>query len=499
MACSPSARHSAPHIRPPDRTSLFLLGLALAAYLGLGLAYARAIPRWNEPDEPAHFNYALELAATGHLPVLHDGDFPAQLLDDLKREKFPAGRSVAGIRYEAHQPPFYYALVALALRPLLRAPLEEQVAAARGVSLALGALGVVVAWLLARLALPGDPLAQGLAAGFTALVPMRSAIDGAVSNDALAEVMTTLVTLGALLYLRRGPSRRLVLALGLALGLGVLTKVSVATAALPVGVAVAGRWWIERQGARGGVGAARSAGRDADAPASVVKGVGRHLSAFLAMLLIAGAVCSWWLARNAVVYGRGDLFGLQRQGEVTAAQAQLSHFGLPELRYFMVVTFHSFWAQFGWMGVLPPLCIYTAFEALTLLPIAGLALYAVRQIRGALSRQSTPAGKGGAPSSFQPWSSSHLAIPTPHLLDLGVLAMVYLTVLGGDLAYNLRYVQPQGRYLFPAMGAIAVFFALGTRELAPPPWRAVTMPGMAVVLLGLNVVVLTRTVWPYFR
>ena len=33
--------------------------------------------------------------------------------------------------------------------------------------------------------------------------------------------------------------------------------------------------------------------------------------------------------------------------------------------------------------------------------------------------------------------------------------------VAGDLAYNLKFVQPQGRYLFPALIPIAVFYVCG--------------------------------------
>jgi hypothetical protein len=51
---------------------------------------------------------------------------------------------------------------------------------------------------------------------------------------------------------------------------------------------------------------------------------------------------------------------------------------------------------------------------------------------------------------------------------LGLLALTFLLILAGLLQYNLTFIQAQGRYLFPAIVPIAIFFVLGLRELASP-------------------------------
>src|SRR5690242_18295108 len=92
------------------------LGLIVAAYLALALAYARATPAWQAPDEPAHFNYVAYLANRAELPVLEPGDYPAGQVPIGPRGR-PA--DLSGFRYEAHQPPLFYALEAVVykLRP----------------------------------------------------------------------------------------------------------------------------------------------------------------------------------------------------------------------------------------------------------------------------------------------------------------------------------------------------------------------------------------------
>ena len=51
---------------------------------------------------------------------------------------------------------------------------------------------------------------------------------------------------------------------------------------------------------------------------------------------------------------------------------------------------------------------------------------------------------------------------------LGLLALTVGFVFAATGYYNLTYVQAQGRYLFPAMGPIALLFVRGLREVVAP-------------------------------
>ena len=63
------------------RAAWLLLVPILLAYGYLAVGYARATPRWNNPDEPAHVNVIRQIATTGTLPVLTEGDWDKPLLD----------------------------------------------------------------------------------------------------------------------------------------------------------------------------------------------------------------------------------------------------------------------------------------------------------------------------------------------------------------------------------------------------------------------------------
>src|SRR5205814_1821819 len=64
---------------PADRAALLAI---LLIYVGLASGYALATPRWNNPDEPAHYNYIAYLGRTGQFPVLQPGDWDSQRLGE---------------------------------------------------------------------------------------------------------------------------------------------------------------------------------------------------------------------------------------------------------------------------------------------------------------------------------------------------------------------------------------------------------------------------------
>jgi len=79
------------------------------------------------------------------------------------------------------------------------------------------------------------------------------------------------------------------------------------------------------------------------------------------------------------------------------------------------------------------------------------------------------------------------------------------------VAYNLSFIQPQGRYLFPASAAIGVFFALGLREVIDRPRLLATLvvlgcaalyvlaSGKLFVVIGGAVAVVVLGLWVLAR
>ena len=432
-----------------------LLFLIILTYTMLALAYAYLTPLWQNPDEPAHYNYAREITDHVRLPILGPGDYDQQALEQLKVSKFSGNPDVSRIRYESYQPPLYYLLGAgvIALTP----GVDFDLYAMRLLSVALGALVIIVIFVIAREVVGEDRLVALGAAGLVAFIPQHMAIAAAANNDALGELLL------ALLAIRRMKGlavRRFVIAGAVLFGLALLTKLS---AYVGVGLLAAGEfghWWLIDQ-------------RRTRFPLLVGLGVAGGA------LLISG----WWFVRNALVYGNLDVMGLARHGEVVVGQPR-TLWSLDALQHLVVTTFQSFWGIFGWMGVLLDVRIYWLLALLTLMAVVGLAVFFARTVQ-----------------CFCPWQRWALAI----------LALQLLFMVGVLVYYNLTFIQPQGRYLFPASAAIGVFLALGLREMIDRPAVLaglsaagclvcfLAVRGWFVLGIGLLVVVMIAGAWLFAR
>ncbi len=187
----------------------------------------------------------------------------------------------------------------------------------------------------------------------------------------------------------------------------------------------------------------------------------------LPLFVIALALSSWWFVRNALLYGGFDIFGLARHDQVVIGQPTtaewIARYGFKNIfADFFIITFKSFWAQFGWMGVLVSDRIYVALFLLTGAALLGVLLWFVRMVR-----------ERGRELGATLWN----------WLLLGAWLLL---VLLAHVWYNLHYVQPQGRYLFPAMIPIAAVFAIGLYEIIDKRYVRVVLGLLYMVMLGLD-------------
>ncbi len=423
-----------------DRFSLasIVLALIVIVYLVLGTAYAIGTPKWQAPDEPAHFNYIVYLAERHRVPVLQMGDYPHAYLEEIKAAGFPDHMSIEPLRYESHQPPLYYLLAAIVYKITFFLPLEGRVLALRLFSVVLGGVLLYLAYRLVKEIFPDDEaLALGTTA-FVAAVPMHLALTAAINNDTLAELILVGVLWGLVKWIKEGQGMTPV-GLGVLMGLGLVTK-STTYISVPLAFVVI---VVNRCTALPKV------------PRTFIRSL---VAVFGPALLLA---LPWW-GRNVVVYGDMDLLGLRRHDAVIVGQPRtaewLAQLGAVELvKRFLVTTFRSFWAQFGWMGVLVDERIYLALAFLCALVGLGFLLFLWRS--------------GQTLSSYQKRA-------------LGLLGLSALFTLASYLWYNVQLVQHQGRYLFPALGPLGLAFALGWREVLIRQ-RAKTIVGLFLVLLVL--------------
>jgi len=398
-----------------------LLVLIVLSFAVLGVVYAWQTPPWQVPDEPAHYNYVRYLVEQRRLPVLQAGDYDQAYLAEATSRRFASDISIDPIRYEYHQPPLYYVLAAPiyalfggALLPL------------RLFSVTLGMGVLVVAYLVGKVAFPDRSWPALGGAAFMAYIPQHIAMTAGVENDVLAELLLGLVLLGLVRWLRSEGERqtRASVAIGLATGLGLLTKTT-AYVALPLIVLAAIVKYVDRD----------SSGRWR----ARIGPAARSLGAMALPALLLGLP---WFVRNAVVYGGLDILGLARHEQVVVGQLRTSEwiatFGWRALpSTFIVTTFRSFWAQFGWMAVPIDNRIYAVLTVLTLAPAAGFVMWVADR-----------------------WEER------PRTSWVGiVLACSALLTAGSFLWYNLTFYQAQGRYLFPALIPLGLAWSLGLETI----------------------------------
>ncbi len=448
-----------------------LLAVITAGYAATAALYAILTPPWQAPDEPAHYNYAAQIAEDGCCPVIAAGDWDAVYLEQLKAQGFPEDADLSAIAYEDWQPPLYYLIASAVLWAA-----GGSLLALRLLSAALGAGVVIAAYFAAARLLPAHkPLALA-AAIFVGFLPQHVAILASANNDSLAGLLLGILIVIALGYLgnpvlpdydgRPQPldesSRPHAAAMGGFVGLICLTKLTpILPALLIVLLAIAWRWRIEGRPARW-------------IAQQAAWGVGLGL-------LIA---LPWW-ARNAAVYGFPDVLGMAAHSRVVAGQLRtadlIGQVGLAAyLRQLITVTFHSFWGQFGWMGVPMPPRVYALLGAFSLWALIGLALAV--GLRGA--RDAAPPQRAGF------WLLIWTALAA---------AAVYLF-------YNLTFVQFQGRYLYAALIPIGIGAALGgwgwalaLRRHLPERLRVWLPPAALAWMPALALIALFRYILPNLR
>ena len=485
--------------------------LVLLLYTALGTLFAVRTPPWQNPDEPAHYNYVVYVATEKRLPVLRLGDYDEAYLQQLRERKFPPELPIDALRYEFHQPPLYYLLASPVYRvadALQKSSMRTRLAVASGsvqgkasegwdrlwpqllalrlFSVALGAVAVTLLFHCVRTVAPDSPQFALGAAAFAAFLPMHTAMLASVNNDALGEV----VVAGALLALLRwrrevagcafsvlgaGGTRggqaesRTLEQEGDSVGTEGSKPLSRVEVAGTKGLLLGGNRYLLAIGVLIGLGFLTKSTTYVLLPTALIavfcwtnRGedgsrvpLGTQLARgalLLAPSLLLGL--PWWL-RNSLLYGGMDFLGIGWHKEVVTGQpttaAWIAEVGWAAYwERAWTFTFKSFWGVFGWMGIFMDERIYAAFYALSTMAAVGFAAWVYGNARGA----AVPARRSGS-AAFTVLFARALSSPW--------LALVLLLV-GSTAAYvwyNLSFVQHQGRYLFSALPTWSLLFAVG--------------------------------------
>jgi len=419
------------------RPAAVVTGLAFA----FAVAWSLIVPIFESPDEPHHWQYARYLHDEQRLPYF-DSTF-----------------------VEANSPPVYYALIApVALQTdlpphlvwsapdgRLAAPFPPRlymnaggdfsrywpVRTARLLTCLMMAAAVWFSALAAANA-TGSATAALLAAAFVGFLPEFTFRGSAVSNDTLVTTFAAATTALLITNVRRGASKREAVVTALCLAGAYLSKIS-AVCLVPATVVAA---------------------------AIGVGGVSRRIAYASLVLGAATLLVLPWSVRNVVLYG--DPFASRAMRAAVSNIIVLKPLTSP---YFYTVfpslLSRSFVGVFGWMNVAMPAWVYGAF-ACTLL--AGGAGVGVALLRGRIDVRLV-------------------------LLLSGIVGACLALVVN----INRTFDQPQGRYMFPALPAIAILWAMGTVYWIGHDRRGRAIAwAIVVTLMGGNAFVLLNIVEPAY-
>ncbi|MGB9586833.1 MAG: ArnT family glycosyltransferase [Armatimonadota bacterium] len=324
--------------------------------------------------------------------------------------------------YEAHQPPLYYALGVPFYLLGQKVGMDEPAEMVRLLSVILGAVSILVVYYATASAFPQmEDLALG-AAGFVALLPTHVILAASVSNDPLMELVFGIGLLVLARTLVRGLTLPRSIALGVVLGMALLTKSS---CVLLFPIALTGYWLAIRHWRLG------------------ARQFFAHFTTAIGISILIGG---WWLARNQLLYG--DPLAVSQFESAFAHTPKPQFFldrGCSMLSYVALVgmwTFASFWGVFGHMNVFMPTWLYTLLGV-----VSGAAMIAsCRQLK-------------------------QLAKSDVSRRILAIYGVAVVLTVAAFVEFNIHFFQAQGRYLYPAIIPLSLWWILGMQGLLPARLR----------------------------
>jgi 4-amino-4-deoxy-L-arabinose transferase-like glycosyltransferase len=403
------------------------------------VAWSLAVPVFEAPDEPAHWQVARYVFDHQKLPL-----YDATMV-------------------EANQPPIYYLLIAPFARPsdeptratwidgddTMRQTFPPRwylntsqdlsryrpIRVARLVTVFMGAIALVFVYLSAVEATASHRVGL-LAVGLVGFLPQFSFRAGTISNDTLLVTFSAVATWLTIRIVRRGFSWWWGAAAAAAFGFAYLTKVNAICLGPPLALAIL----LDR--------------------VPLVQRL-RHLAVFAVTALVVAP----WSLRNIYLYGDAVA-----SNAMTTAVAGLIHaktITAPWLwTYFPYAVSRSFVGVFGWMNVWMPQWIYDAYWCLGTLAAIGLLTMLVRT-RGRMPVEAV-------------------------LLTVVILSVAVVVHI------NLSFDQPQGRYLFPALPAVGILIATGLASLPIGAVRPKLGALVIVLMVVLNSYVFARVIVPAY-
>lgn len=409
-------------VRKPDRALIAIL----LAFVVLALGYSLTTRLKHGPDEPAHFIYIRSIATSFALPPIAHTETHTEH---------------SASTHEGHQPPLYYAIMAVPYAALDFAGLPPEAIwrVLRLLNIALGVLWICAVYALSLTFFGRRDYALA-STGFVALIPTSSYTVSVLNNEVCISLFFTSAMIPMLAYFRSGVmSNRSGVMLGLLMGLAILSK---AQGLILVPLLLLAALLVSRR-------------RHYANWSQVLRQIGVALG-------VAMIVSGWWFARNMVVHGAAMPHSLHNPVLLTGLMDVLV-LPLKALTLAFIFTkllFGYFWTPFWLAWPYVDFRIYVAPLALAnVVMLVGLA--------GSLRRLGSEER-----SSF-----GYL---------LAAFLLTYLSWLRYVMVVDAK-ANMQGRLLLPVAAVVGVMWVLAFDRLLPGA-RAKRIGAVtgALVLLLMN-------------
>jgi hypothetical protein len=414
----------------------------------MAVGYSLLMPVWEGPDEHAHYLVVLAFARLG-------------------RNANPE------LNYEAHQPQGYYRLAALVINALdkldrkysdyfrpypyfrnIRKPVRifdwtddnyrflVAPHLLRWLNILLGAGALWLNWKAFRIIVPEEPAMRIAALALAALTPQYLHSMSVVSNDALGALAGALLFYLSIRVALGSTNLPIWFSAILAILLPLVTKLTV----LPVGLALLL------------ILAWKQAPRSRRFWRWLVTGIGVVFMSLLALYILS----------PTLVLSSLDQIGWR------ALSFRESAFTLDYLASMLSQVIWSFWGKVGWLAVGLPVWLVILFSSFGL--FGGLvSAYKLIKCKG----------------------DSHF-VSDCHLVVWIVTWMVALLTIAAVLRNGLTTTNSQGRFLFPALGALALLMAGGWHDVLPKRFRPALPWVVVVVMLSANFILWGMGILPVY-
>jgi len=454
---------------------VFLLTLSFS----LGLVYLIVVPPWQAPDEPAHFEYARLLYEKRRFVDYPDIslELEQEIIASMDRHNFwakgatdfrPAEQGrlpqsfdevwAFGTTHELHQGPLAYVLYAATLTLTASRGTETSLYGMRFLSILLGLVTGSLAFLTIRELFPDKEFLLLGVPAFILLLPQHLFTHSVVNNDALAELVTSVLFSILVRVFKYGFSiPRVVTILVLVIVGGFVKKSTLFTIPLVLLATAAYLFW------------------------RICHSFFRFSMVAVSLAVVAGGIYLRDRLRDLLIEAFPGIyynyFGLWRPaGQEPSQLAPLSAQAVAAYRRWILVTFESFWAFFGWMNLRLDLIWYVFLGFVCLTAAGGLALMFSRMLKGRLTLAA--------------WQQMSLLVFCSAVL----LALIPMVIR----QFRDFMGFPQGRYLFPVIIPLATFFMLGLEQWIPVHHQRLALALCILGLVVVNIVSIIGYIMPFY-